>query len=345
MAQNINFKCKDGEYSVFTINNRDTRLREFYEIKTKEDAYFMGYMLGDGGISGGTRKRNPRMTVVSIDKYIIEYFKERYQPDSQIYSRIPVNNTRPEIVSIEQSHKIGFSSYYSDTFDKYGLLTHKPNREIKNIPEEFMKQYILGFLDADGSISYHAQKSDDRLRVSIKFTHPSEQVLSYIKRYLNMSIGSGGTIHDKKNEKCKCLSISGLLDVVKFVDWIYSDLPEMYNKRKYENAQQLKEEFLNRYFNIRNKVYGIRINKNSYTPFIVLDKKDTKLGHVESYDEAVKIRLVKVAENIDKINKNSWYYFNPLSNTFQLTYLNPQDSTTNFIEVSLQGEILQFKKL
>jgi hypothetical protein len=345
MAQNITFKANDGEYKIYSINNRDTRLREFNDIKTKEDAYFIGYMLGDGCFEKGGSNRTPRMTLISKDKYIIEYFKNKYQPDSKIYSRIPINNVRPEILSTEESHRIGFSSYYSDTFEKYGILAHKEDRKIKNIPSEFMKHYILGFLDADGSISYHTQETNGRFRVGVKFTHPSENVLKTIKDYLYETIGLGGSISDKKGEKCKYLSISGLLDVVKFVDWIYSDVPEIYNTRKYNVALNLKSEFITRYFSVKKDIIGIRKNKKSYTPFIVLNKQDIKLKNTKDYDEAVCLRICEVAKNIDKINKNSWYYFNPLSNTFQITYINPQDNLPTYLEVSLQGEILQFTKL
>jgi hypothetical protein len=62
----------------------------------------------------------------------------------------------------------------------------------------------------------------------------------------------------------------------------------------------------------------------------------------DKFDDAVRFKMVQETyKKHIKTNK----LFNTHTNTFQLTYLNPQDSLTTFIEVSLQGEIIQFKKL
>lgn len=336
--------------NVKMTNNKTYHVRtDFDEIKTNEDAYFIGYLLGDGNYENGkSDNKSSSMSVTSKDKYIIEYFQKVYSPNSKIRSKIPVNNARPDIVSTEESHRIGFSSYYSNTFDKYGVLALKPNREIKNIPTKFMKQFILGFLDADGSISYHIESKNDktRLRTTVKFAHPSLNMLNYLKNFLNSELGIGGSINLKKGENCYCYTIAGNIDCVLFINWVYSDKPEIYNIRKFNKGIDLINEFNSFKFRLKNNVVGVKITKyNTYSPFIVLNGKVNYLGTEVKYDDAVTKRIINEAINLSILNKNGWTHYNPTTNTLQLTYLSHDDNKQTFIEVSLNGEILKFQKL
>jgi hypothetical protein len=82
-------------------------------------------------------------------------------------------------------------------------------------------------------------------------------------------------------------------------------------------------------------------NTSPWIPMIKLNGKTTRLGTEYSFDEAVKKRLIAIATYFKEYSNN----FNPLTQTIQLTYLSHDDQCQTFIEVSLQGELLQFKKL
>lgn len=179
-------------------NNKTYTVKDFTEISNHDEAYLIGYLLGDGSCEESKR----RMTVGSTEKYIIEFFNNMLQPNHSIASRIPVNNTRPEIVSVIESHRINLSSYFTPTFEKYGLLEFKPNRVYKNIPEEYMKAFLLGFLDTDGSITcFYGDdgKGGLRFRTGIAYTHPCRDTLFQIKNFLKSELNVGSSISYKKN--------------------------------------------------------------------------------------------------------------------------------------------------
>lgn len=68
---------------------------------------------------------------------------------------------------------------------------------------------------------------------------------------------------------------------------------------------------------------------------------DITLYHGESFDEAVKMRIVGEAIHFKEYSNN----YSPLTNTIQLTYLSHDDKLQTFIECDLTGQILQFTKL
>lgn len=67
----------------------------------------------------------------------------------------------------------------------------------------------------------------------------------------------------------------------------------------------------------------------------------SKAIRFESFDDAVKQRLI--LESIHAVEYSPNY--NPLTNTIQLTYTSHDDNLLTYIEVDLQGNIIQFKKL
>jgi hypothetical protein len=82
-------------------------------------------------------------------------------------------------------------------------------------------------------------------------------------------------------------------------------------------------------------------NQSPWMPQIKLNGKMKRLGTEYSFDEAVKKRLVNEAVYFKEYSNN----YNPQTNTLQLTYLSHDDQLTTYLEVSLDGKIIQFKKL
>lgn len=334
-------------------NNQYARVRDLKYIQDKNDAYFIGYLAGDGNVLGiKNENRSTRMSVGSADEYIIKYFQERYQPDSKYSSRMGGSNPNKNIYATMMSHRITFSPFYSEMFDYYGILDYKPNREMKNIQEEYVKHFLLGLMDSDGSISYHYGDNGyggNRFRCGVKYTHPSTKLLNSIKDYIKINLNVDCSINKKKNEDCYALSISGLNDCLYYLRWLYSDTPEICNLRKLEKGSNLKQEILKLKYATKEKVSGVKVKnlktKTSYLPFITLSNKMTYLGVRDTYDDAVKARLIAEATNMDIISKNSLCNFNPLTNTFISMYNSLDDNRQTFIEVSLDGNILRFEKL
>lgn len=335
-------------YNNVTLkNNKTYKFRDFNRIESNEDAYTVGYLLGDGG----WLKDKGQMSVTSTDKYIMEYFIKRYQPEHNLRSLIPVNNTR-NIVSKIESHKMQFSTYFTPTFDYYGITELKPNRVYKNISKEYMRAFILGFLDADGSVTCFMGTNGNgglRFRTGITFTHPSRETLTNLKNYLKIELNVDSSLQYKKNENCSVLKISGNNDCYMFCKWINDIEIEILNERKLNK----RHELINMYDEISKStvmsVDGIRIyerkNNSKYSPFVIIDGKYKTLELCDRYDDAVRIRFENMCFYFDKIKKNGLKNYNPYTKQFEIKYMNPQDDTINELHMNLQGEIIKFEKL
>lgn len=222
------------KFEEYIINGKKYKMNIFETAKTKEDNYLLGYLLGDGGLNRETHKRKARMYVSSIDKYIMEFFRDLYMPDAPITSRIPVNNTR-DIVSGIESHRLQFSSKFTNTFNKYGLVSVKEHRTFHNIKKEFMTSFILGLFDADGCFTWGRRKDRNRLWCSFLITHPSLNMLSKLQSFILEEYGVPTAITPKGEENCYILRTSSLGMCEVLMNKLYSDKPNIYNVRKYDN--------------------------------------------------------------------------------------------------------------
>ena len=230
----------------YSINNKIYRLNLFDKVENKEQAYLLGYLLGDGGFHKPTHKRNARLFVSSSEKYIIQHFQETYCPDSAIGQKIPVNTTR-RIYSKKLSYTLNFSSKFSEMFNKYGLLSIKVDRDIINIPKRFMKSYIHGLVDADGHYSWGRRKDRDRLWCNFAITHQSLKSLVKVQKYLSEELGISSYINPRKDEKCLDLKLSKISDIVKVIEWLYTDTPKVFNTTKRDKALSFIEEYKKHY--------------------------------------------------------------------------------------------------
>lgn len=235
---------KQKHFEEYAISGNTYKLHLFDKIETQEESYMLGYMLGDGGFNKETHKRNARMFVSSKDEYIVNYFKNYFQPDNSIDSRIPVNNTRPEIKSTELSYRMTFSSKFTPIFKKYGILGIKEDRTFHNISKDKMASFLLGLFDADGYITWGKRKDRNRLWCNIGITHPSLKMLEKLQRFLLEELNITTAIALKGQENCYILRTGNMSMISNLIDFLYSNKPEIYNLRKYNNAISFQNEFI-----------------------------------------------------------------------------------------------------
>lgn len=221
----------------YLINGKTYRLNVFKKVDSKDQAYLLGYLLGDGSLNSATHKRLGRLSVGSADKYIIDHFKHTFCPDSKVDSRIPVNNQRKGIVSKIESHKLTFSTKFSPMFKQHGLLSLKRDRDVVNIPKKFMRSYIHGLVDADGCFSWGKRKDRDRLWGSFQITHQSLKAMAKVQKYLSEELNESSYISPRKSEDCIDLKMSNRQSVANVITWLYTDTPSVYNIDKEVKAK------------------------------------------------------------------------------------------------------------
>jgi hypothetical protein len=232
------------EMREYSINGVKYRLNLFEKIENKHQAYLIGYLCGDGGINTSTHKRKARVYVVSVAKDTIDYFKDTYCPDNEVSVRLN-NNVKKGIFAKQPAYTLNFSSKFSETFNKFGILSKKEDRVLVNIPKRFMRYYILGIFDADGHISFGNRKDRNRLWGNFAITHQSYNVLHSIQTYLVNELNIATSVTQRKEENCIDLKTSNRDSLLKIFHWIYSDADEIkYNKKKYYNFKKFTEEYM-----------------------------------------------------------------------------------------------------
>lgn len=230
----------DIKFEEYKINGKFYRINNFETAKDENDYYLLGYLLGDGGLNKATYKRKARLFISSINKEIIEFFRNRYQPDSNISSKIPVNKTR-NMVSNTESHKFTFSSKFSKVFNKYGILTTKENRTFHNIKMKYFESFLLGLFDADGFFTWGKRKDRDRLWCTFGITHSSFDMLIKLQRILLENYGIPTSINQKGTERCYVLRTGSLVMCEKLLPILYSKKPIVYNYKKERNCNDFIE--------------------------------------------------------------------------------------------------------
>lgn len=148
-----------------TTNRVNKRLKEDYFniIDSEEKAYFLGLLITDGNVSKTKdgRQGRIRLQLQAKDKDILLKFKSSLQIDSDLIFDSRGNGC----YGVEFSSDTIFNDLakYNIIPKKTYTITNLPN----NIPQKYIKDFLRGMIDGDGSISFDINKSKD---VSLNFT-------------------------------------------------------------------------------------------------------------------------------------------------------------------------------
>lgn len=209
-------------------------------VNKEKIAYFAGFMAGDGAFSDGRGKRTDRMSVSTVDEEVVDWINENIVEFSK--ERTVMNdNKKAGIFAKQKCYVKTFPASMSPFFNELGLLSKKESRSIQNIKKTHYREFLLGFLDADGHIGYSVRKDRNRIAGKVSFTHPSGLLLGQVQNFLMEELLIPSSIKPKGNEKCYVLQFSKLRDIVKFGDFVYSS-KDIVLTRKFDKYMELKEK-------------------------------------------------------------------------------------------------------
>jgi len=196
----------------------------FENIDTEEKAYWLGFLYADGYV----RERKNigselRLKLSIIDKDHLLKFKKFISDDENIpivyeeskNKKKKLNDTDiQEYYNNSKTYKISINSkkIVSDLI-KLGCVNKKSSIiEFPNINESFYKDFIRGYFDGDGSISY------SKKAIVLNFVSGSLNFLKRISYELN------------KNCNCKHANLIGSSDSYKYICYTsLSDIESIYN--------------------------------------------------------------------------------------------------------------------
>lgn len=209
----------------------------FETIDSEEKAYWLGFIFGDGWIETN-RKHSSDMLGLALsesdESHIIKFQKSiksnhlihRYNYGKGAYS----NNKKYSRLQIK-SDKI-----VADLM-KYGLIPNKTNKNFspKDIPNNFLRHFIRGFFDADGSLPLRKVKQGYAVG-SVSITKNPE-MLGFIEKSTNLKWKH--YYRKKDNPQCLTIYLYGKEQQMSFLDYIYEDAT-IYLDRKYDKYIEIK---------------------------------------------------------------------------------------------------------
>ena len=191
----------------------------FEAIDSESKAYWLGFMYADGYID---KANNFGMSLAIIDKNHLEKFKKDINSTYEIKQYVSSGFSNSLYVRLLMKSEKAIN----DLIDK-GCYKNKTNilTEPKNVPEEYIKDFIRGYFDGDGCFTYSIDNvKTEHYRAAVKILG-TEAFLDFIKVFIeeNTSIKIGNYSTRKEGQIVKCLEFGGNLQVQEFMNLIYKD--------------------------------------------------------------------------------------------------------------------------
>lgn len=206
----------------------------FEKIDSKEKAYIVGFIIGDGHI---TKNNHVIEVVVKLDdKEITEFISEKTGGKYTESTKFD----RKKRIFPKSCCKIYSKKERENLIALYGGRTCK-ERRVPILSRDLDKYFVLGLFDAEGCITWGKRKDRDRLWQKISFTTDLYILEGLQKILVKEDIST--VIRPKANEDCYVMEFSNELDMYKFYKYLPYDL--FFLQRKKVNFESwLKETIL-----------------------------------------------------------------------------------------------------
>lgn len=242
---NVDFKTNHS-FLYHKLHNKE--IEYFKDIKTKNEAYFLGLLMADGNVF--IDKRTDRMSIGlhPDDKYLLQIFS---------YLLAGKDIVRKEVSRNICTLAINNSSIVKN-LTEYGCV---PNKTYcadlpKKLEKGFIKYFILGLFDGDGTISKTFEKTGKpRFRYGFSITGHIDllkKVQKFIKDELNIKTSIYKTASSENG--IYSLDLNRRYEIYKLMSYLYRGAT-VYMLRKYDRYLEL-EKTLDFNSNKYKKVFG-----------------------------------------------------------------------------------------
>lgn len=227
------------------INNNQSILQRKYFfnehyfdiIDTKEKAYFLGFIYGDG--YNNEKRGAVVLSVQEKDINILEKFKKEIEATNNIYIYSKWKNGENE-QNTAVIHLV--SRTFSDSLKVKGCPQAKsfilefPDEE--KVPKCFLRYFITGFFDANGCLSIC--KNGNALLNITSTEKFCKFLIEYINSEIKVNFCTSNKYPEKKSYPIRTITTSGVNQCLKLISWLYKDI-DIYLDRKYNKYKELEK--------------------------------------------------------------------------------------------------------
>ena len=204
----------------------------FSKIDTKEKAYIIGFILGDGCVM-----KNGQIDIsISLrDREILDFMVSEFGGRVRVSTRTDPSTKRFPKATL----KIGNKSIGRDIGRLMGGRTKK-ERHIPRIRRDLEPYMVQGFFDAEGCITWGYRKDRGRIWQKVSFTSQYKLLIGIQDILCKNGITSA--VRKKSGEACHVIEIGQPQNVMRALHYIYHDPNFVVLQRKYEKFIALRLE-------------------------------------------------------------------------------------------------------
>lgn len=206
-------------------------------IDTEHKAYWLGFLYADG--CNYEKKNRIHFHLQECDKLILEKFL------TDLESNIPLRFIKRKNPKWKDMYAIDISSKQISKqlsllgcFNKKSLILKFPTEE--QVPKYLLNHFLRGMWDGDGCISKYYDKKLKVFRThlvsTLDFCESTQIILNTIDIVSSIKQSKDSI---KRNTTTRNLKISGSLQTLRFLRWLYKDAT-IYLDRKYLLYNELK---------------------------------------------------------------------------------------------------------
>ena len=214
------------------VNRRFTINENYFEkIDNEHKAYWLGFIMADGCITR-TEKNGPynrfeiNLKNEISEKHLLEQFNKDLNSNYEIKvikNKNTKKNFETEVLKLRISCK-----KFVDNLILNGVSSNKTGKEIlpNTIPKEFIKDFIRGYFDGDGSLT---------INKSFRICSSSVEILNSFNDFFKEMLGLEFKIYENKNYSIPFFTIdsNNHQDIKKVLDLLYKN-STIFLERKYE---------------------------------------------------------------------------------------------------------------
>ncbi len=233
------------------INKKYTCNEEVFSTYTEQSCYWAGLLAADGCIYERKDTHSKYVILCLTDKELVQNFNNFIEYSCEIdFKEKPTGFGKNKKCSTKTwevrclSNKICFDLEENFNITSNKTYTFNPSNKI---PQELIKYFILGYIDGDGSITYHTTNTG-RKQFNLSITGTLE-IVQFIMRYWNKEKLKLMQRFPERQVNNYSLSISGNDQLLNLLGELYSneEINKICLQREYEKYLILKEQQENKY--------------------------------------------------------------------------------------------------
>lgn len=205
---------------------------KIFKEESSNKYYILGLICSDGNLYNGKNKRHKiSISLHSKDRNLLVDINKLICNTEIVYDRKSTN----------MSELVIYDENIYNIIKSFNINENKSlNLEFPNIPEKYLKDFIRGYFDGDGSLSISKDEKSNYKKLTIQFLGTSpflEELTRIIDRKFNFGI------KNVNNTKTKIKSLRYFTKQARVIlEWLY-DTESLKLERKYLKFKDYMNEF------------------------------------------------------------------------------------------------------